>query len=134
MLGPMAARESSSRAGLTDSLRRLAATLVALTHTRLQILSIDLGEGRERLVGLLALLFATLLTLGIGVVLATIALVLASDTSNQLRVLAAAAGSYLLLGAALLAFTLRRMRALPPLLNTSLSELDKDRELFAKHS
>ena len=63
--------------GLLESLTTLAATLVAIAHTRLDLLSSDLEEEREHLLSLLVLAFAALFCLGVGVLLATLLLVVA---------------------------------------------------------
>ena len=128
----MAVSGSGSGVGLLENLARLSATLLAVAHTRLQILSVDLSEGRERLVELLFLTLSALLLLGTGVVLATIALVLAASPEHRLLVIAVAAIGYLICGGAVFALTLRKARALPPVLNTSLTELEKDREQLAR--
>ncbi|MGV8935451.1 MAG: phage holin family protein, partial [Gallionellaceae bacterium] len=63
--------------GLLDSLKRLAASLLAISYTRLELLSTELEENRERLVSTLVLLLIALFCLGVGVVLITILLVVA---------------------------------------------------------
>jgi uncharacterized membrane protein YqjE len=52
--------------GLLESLTMLAATLVAIAHTRLDLLSTDLEEERAHLFSLLVLALAALFCLGVG--------------------------------------------------------------------
>jgi len=61
--------------GLLESLSLLATTLVSIAHTRLDLLSTDLEEDREHLASLLLLAFGALFSLGVGVILSAILLV-----------------------------------------------------------
>ena len=85
----MAEKTPGANKGLLESLTTLAATLVAIAHTRLDLLSADLEEDREHLLSLLVLTLAALFCLGVGVVLAAILLVVAFWDTHRLVVLAA---------------------------------------------
>lgn len=114
--------------GLLESLTTLAATLVAIAHTRLDLLSADLEEDREHLLSLLVLTLAALFCLGVGVVLATILLVVAFWDTHRLLVLGLLAGFFLAVGIAAWVFAMHKARTKPRLFATSLSELFKDRQ------
>lgn len=114
--------------GLLDSLTGLAATLVALAHTRLELLSSDLEEDRAHYVRLLVLALVALFCLGVGVVLATILLVVTFWESNRLLVLAVLTGGFLLAGLLASRAVLRGARSKPRLFSSSLTELLKDRQ------
>ena len=114
--------------GLLESLTTLAATLVAIAHTRLGLLSADLEEDREHLFSLLVLALAALFFLGVGVVLATILLVVAFWDTHRLLVLGALAGFFLAAGMAAWAFAMYKTRTKPRLFSASLAELIKDRQ------
>ncbi|MFZ0469937.1 MAG: phage holin family protein [Thiogranum sp.] len=114
--------------GLLASLTALAATLVAIAHTRLGLLSTDLEEEREHLTSLMVLALAALFCLGVGVVLATILLVVAFWDTHRLLVLAGLSGFFLTMSMALWAYALHKARAKPGLFAASLSELFKDRQ------
>jgi uncharacterized membrane protein YqjE len=73
----MSDRTPGEHTGLLGSLTTLAATLVAIAHTRLDLLSSDLEEERAHVLSLLVLALAALFFLGIGVLLATLLLVVA---------------------------------------------------------
>jgi uncharacterized membrane protein YqjE len=120
--------------GLLESLTILAGTLVAIAHTRLDLLSADLEEERAHLFSLLVLALAALLCLGIGVVLATILLVVAFWDAHRLLVLGALAGFFLAVGMAVLAFAMHKARTKPRLFAASLSELFKDRQQLISRS
>ena len=130
----MPERTPGASKGLLESLTILAGTLVAIAHTRLDLLSADLEEERAHLFSLLALTLAALFCLGIGVVLATILLVVAFWDTHRLLALGALAGFYLVIGMGVWAFALHKARTKPRLFAASLSELFKDRQQLTSRS
>jgi uncharacterized membrane protein YqjE len=120
--------------GLLESLTILAGTLVAIAHTRLDLLSADLEEERAHLFSLLVLTLAALLCLGIGVVLVAILLVVAFWDTHRLLALGALAGFFLVIGMGVWAFALHKARTKPRLFAASLSELFKDRQQLTSRS
>lgn len=114
--------------GLLESLTTLAATLVAIAHTRLDLLSVELEEEREHLLSLLMLNLVALFCLGVGMVLATILLVVAFWDTHRLLVLGSLAGLFLAVGLAAYGFAMHRAKTKPKLFASSLSELFKDRQ------
>jgi uncharacterized membrane protein YqjE len=130
----MSERTPGGSKGLLESLTILAGTLVAIAHTRLDLLSVDLEEERAHLFSLLALTLAALFCLGIGVVLATILLVVAFWDTHRLLALGALAGFYLVIGMGVWAFVLHKARTKPRLFAASLSELFKDRQQLTSRS
>ena len=129
----MAEKLPGESKGLLESLTVLAATLVAIAHTRLDLLSTDLEEEREHLLSLLVLSLVTLLCLGLGVVLATLLLVAAFWDTHRLLVLASLAGFFLAAGMAAWGFAIHKARSKPRLFAASLSELVKDRQQLTNH-
>jgi uncharacterized membrane protein YqjE len=114
--------------GLLASLTALAATLVAIAHTRLDLLSSDLEEEREHLLSLLVLSLSALFFLGIGVLLATLLLVVAFWDTYRLPVLAVLTGLFLAAGITAWRVALHKARTKPKLFAASMSELLKDRQ------
>jgi uncharacterized membrane protein YqjE len=114
--------------GLLESLSTLAATLVAIVHTRLDLLSADVEESRAHVLSLLVLALAALFFIGVGVVLAAILLVVAFWDSHRLLALGALAGFFLAAGVGAWAYALHKARTKPRLFAASLSELLKDRQ------
>jgi len=114
--------------GLLESLSSFAATLVAIAHTRLDLLSTDLEEERERTFSLLALALAALFFLGVGMVLASILLVVVFWDTHRLLVLGLLAGLFLAIGLAAGWVLIHKARNKPRLFASSLSELYKDRQ------
>lgn len=114
--------------GLLESLSTLTATLVAIAHTRLDLLSTDVEEDRVHVLSLLVLALAALFFIGLGVVLATILLVVAYWDSHRLLALGSLAGLFLAVGVGAWAYALHKARTKPRLFAASLSELLKDRQ------
>lgn len=123
----MTDKTSGGNRGLLDSLTVLAATLVAIARTRLELLSSDLEEDRERLLSLLVLTLIGLFCLGVGVVLATILLVVLFWDA-RLLVLGVLAGAFLAGGVSVGLLAMRKVKTKPRIFSASLSELSKDRQ------
>jgi uncharacterized membrane protein YqjE len=124
----MADKTPGTRKGLLESLTSLAATLVAIAHTRLELLSADLEEDRERYLSLLMWVLAALFCLGIGVVLVTILIVAAFWDTQRLLALGSLAGLFLAVGLVAWMFAMRKAKTKPRVFAVSLSELFKDRQ------
>ena len=114
--------------GLFESLTVLAASLVAIAHTRLDLLSTDVEEDRERFTALLLLMLIAMFCLGVGVVLLTILLVVAFWDNHQLLVLAGLTGLFLAGGAIAWSVAQRKLKTKPRLFAGSMAEFSKDRQ------
>lgn len=120
--------------GLLNSLCTLATTLAAVVQTRLELLSADLEEDREHWLSLLALALTALFCLGVGVVLATILLVVVFWDTQRLLVLGILAGLFLSGGIAAWLFAMHKIKTKPRIFAASLLELSKDRQQLASRS
>lgn len=120
--------------GILDSLSRLAASMVAIAHTRLELLSNDLAEDRERLLFMLMVVLGALFSLGVGVVLLVILLVVAFWDSHRLVVLISLAGLFLAGGGAACVWVMHEVKTMPTLFAASLAELAKDRQSLGPRS
>lgn len=120
--------------GLFSSLKNLTVTLVDIIHTRLELLSTDLEEGRERLISLLAMTFIALFCLCFGTVLLAILIVVAFWDTHRLLALSSLTGLFLVSGTVLSVQALRALNAMPRMFAASLAELSKDhQEIDASH-
>jgi len=120
--------------GLFDSLKGLAASLIAIVHTRLDLLSTELEEERARLASVLVMLFVALFCIGIGVVLLVFLIVAAFWESHRLLALAGLTVFFLVGGVTAIGFARHRLRTKPKLFAASLAELSKDREHLVQRS
>ena len=130
----MSEDKQGSSKGLFESLKGLTASLVAIAHTRLDLLSSDIEEDRERLAALLVLMLVALFCFGVGVVLLAILIVVAFWDSYRILALSGLAGIFLASGLAAYGFALHKLRTKPRLFAASLSELSKDRQQLTHHS
>lgn len=118
----------SQRAGLFGSVKTLAATLVAIGHTRLELLSTEIEEERVRLSSLLFWTLAALFCAALGIVLLALLVVVVFWDTHRLLALGALALLFLLGAAVAGRIALVKARAKPRLFASSLAELSKDRE------
>ncbi len=118
----------SRQGGLFHSLKVLAVTLLSIAHTRLELLSTELEEQWIWLSSMLAWTLVALFCAGLGVVLATLFVVLALWDTHRLLALGVPAILFLLGGALAWLVVRGKARAKPRLFAASLTELSKDRE------
>ena len=114
--------------GLSDSLRRLAGTGVALVQTRLELLAAELEEEKLRLGNLLVFAAAAILLLDLGIVLLAVFLTVAFWDTDRLLVLGILTTAFLVAGAIAAAAAVRLARTRSRLIAASLAELAEDRE------
>jgi len=119
---------AGQRMGLFDSVRTLAATLLAIGHTRLALLSTEWEEERLRLGSMLLWALVALFCAGAGIVLFTLLFVMMLWDSHRILALGMPA-SLFVLGAGLSWRVVRiKARSKPGLFSSSLAELSKDRD------
>lgn len=124
----MTEKISGGSKGLLDSLSTFAATMAAIVQTRLELLSVDMEEDRAHYLSLLMLVLAALFCLGVGVVLATILLVVVFWDTQRIPVLGLLAGLFLTGGIAAWLFAMHKIKTRPRIFAASLLELFKDRQ------
>lgn len=118
--------------GLLSSLKRLTNTCVGIVHTRLELLSTDLEEGRERLISLLTMTFVALFCLCFGMVLLSILIVVLFWDTHRLLVLSLLTGVFMLTGTIMGAMALNALKSMPRMFEASLKELVKDQDEITK--
>lgn len=120
--------KESAPHGILDSLRRVLSTVVELLHARAELFTTEVEEELHRAAGLLVWALIAVVAGGFAVLLLSLTIVIAFWDTHRLL----AACLVTLLFAAVLAaalLTLRsRIRARPPLLAETLSELRRDRD------
>lgn len=124
----MAELSNNNGEGLLVSLKKLTATLIAIVHTRIELLSTDLEEGRERLISLLAMTFVALFCLCFGMVLLAILVVVLFWDTHRLLALGTLTALFLLIGSVLGFMALRALKDMPRMFEASLAELVKDHQ------
>lgn len=116
---------SSGGEGLFASLKAMAATLVAMAKTRLELLSTEIAVEKERALRQLILAQLLVFFLGVAIVFAALALLFALESQRVL--VAGLLAGFFVLAAAMAGRALARSqrRAAPPLADT-LAELEED--------
>jgi len=114
--------------GLFDSLKTLGATLAAILHNRLELLSTDIAEERSRLGSILLLALVALFCLGVGVLLLTLLVVVLFWDTHRLAALGVMTALFLAGGGWIGWMAMHRLRTKPRLFEASIAELAKDRE------
>jgi len=115
-------------AGLIASVKHIATTLLAITRTRLELLSTDLEEGWVRLISLLAMAFVALFCLCFSVVLLAIFIIVLLWDTHRLLILGSLTGIFFIVGIVLCVLAIRALKIMPRLFETSITELAKDQE------
>ena len=121
-------RAGEAATGILQSLRNLAATLVALLQNRLELLVTDLEEERIRLLQLLFWAAGALFFFALGVLMVTMLIVLLLWDSHRIVGVAVLAGVFLAIGVGLAIGVRNRMHVRPRLFSSSLDELAKDKD------
>lgn len=118
----------ASGGGLLQSLRNLAATLVAVLQTRLELLAAEVEEERVRLGRLLVLAVVAIFFLSLSVLTFTLFVIVLFWDTYRLPVIGGIAAVYLIIGGGAVFAARRQAAAKPRLFSASLAELTKDRE------
>jgi uncharacterized membrane protein YqjE len=126
--------EPTPPTGLLASLQRLLSTSTDVLRTRLEILSNELEEEGLRVQQLFLLEQLSLFFVGLGLLLATLVVILAFWDSHRLMVLAAFAVFYLVVGIGAALLLRRKLSNRPRLFASTLAELGKDRERLTSRS
>jgi uncharacterized membrane protein YqjE len=113
--------------GLFGSLRGLLGTLLALAHTRLELLGTEVREEFVRLGFVLVWGLAALFFAGLSVTLVSVALVAAFWETHRMLVITLLAAGFLVVSALALRAMLSLLREKPRLFEASLGELERDR-------
>lgn len=121
-----------ARKGLLESLTRLAGTLVGVVQTRLSLLATDVEQGNLQLMSMLALALTAAMSIGVGVVLTTMVIVLAFWDTHRIPVLGVLAAFFVLVGVGTWRLALHKLRTQPKPFAASLLELSKDRAFLTR--
>ncbi|MGA7594475.1 MAG: phage holin family protein [Gallionella sp.] len=115
-------------AGLLDSVKRLASTLIEIGSTRLELLANELQEERLHLTQMFFLSLLALFSFGMALLLLTIFITVLFWDDHRIAVLGGLCILFFVSGI-LIAFRLRsKAQSRPKLFSASLAELARDRE------
>lgn len=115
-------------AGLMDSVKRLASTLIAIVSTRLELLANELQEEQLRLTQMFFFSLSALFCFGMGVLLLTVFITVLFWDDHRLAVLGGLCILFFVLGTLMAMLLRNKAQSKPKLFSTSLAELAKDME------
>ena len=126
--GDAPASERGPIGNLFRSLSNLLATIVAIAHTRVELLTTELQEEMHRVAQIMMWSLVALLSAGIGLFLAALVVIFLFWDTHRLGASIAVTAMFFLI-ALVAALTLRsKVRNRPRLLESTLAELAKDRQ------
>jgi uncharacterized membrane protein YqjE len=120
--------EHARTSSLLVSIKRMLATLVELVGTRLELASTELEEERVRLQEIAAYSIAAIFFLSIGVVMATIFVMVVFWDTHRLEAAGACTAFYFVLGIGSALVVRSKSRNKPKAFSTTLSELRRDKD------
>ena len=119
-------------AGIVQSLRNLAATLVSLLRTRFELLATEIEEERVRFLQLLFWAALALFFFALGIVLLVILYVAVFWDSYRITAIVTLAIVFFAAGAAAAVAVRNRILARPRLFSASLAELARDKDQLTR--
>lgn len=115
-------------AGLLDSVKRLASTLISIISTRLELLANELQEERLHLTQMFFLSLLALFCFGMALLLLTIFITVLFWDDHRIAVLGGLCALFFSSGTLIAVLLRSKAQSRPRLFSASLAELAKDRE------
>ncbi|MDC9594512.1 phage holin family protein [Xenorhabdus sp. IM139775] len=115
--------------GLFDTVRRIAAMIVHMVETRIQLAAVELEEGAATLIKLLLLVGLTLLFAGFGLMCLLVLIFWSIGPAYRIAAIAITAGILLLFAVLGAIWTIRKARNLT-FLNATREQLNIDRKML----
>jgi uncharacterized membrane protein YqjE len=114
--------------GLFHSASRLAATVVAIAHTRLELLTTELQEEVRQVGAILLWAFIAAFAAMMALFLAALAVIFVFWDTYRIAAAIAMIGMFVAVAGGAALILLKKLRSKPPLLDDTLAELAKDRD------
>jgi len=114
--------------GLFQSLSNFAGTLIAIGHTRLQLLTTELQEEVRQVGAILLWAFVAAFTALLGLFLASLVVIFAFWETHRIAASLAMIAMFVALAIFAALVLRKKLRDKPPMLDDTLAELAKDRD------
>jgi len=114
--------------GLFQSLSNFAGTLIAIGHTRLQLLTTELQEEVRQVGAILLWAFVAAFTALLGLFLASLVVIFAFWETHRIAASLAMIGMFVAMAIFAALVLRKKLRDKPPMLDDTLAELAKDRD------
>lgn len=121
-------QEDRAAAGLFQSLNQFAGTLLAIAHTRLELLTTELQEEVRQVGGILLWAFIAAFAAMMGLFLGALTVIFVFWDTHRIAASLAMIGLFVAVAAAAAAVLVKKLRSKPPMLDDTLAELAKDRD------
>ncbi len=119
---------SAPLTGLFQSLNNFVATLVGITHTRLQLLTTELQEEVQQVGQLLIWSFVALFAAMMALFLGALTVIFVFWDTHRILAALLMTGAFVLIAVVAALILVQKVKAKPPMLDATLSELAKDRD------
>ena len=120
--------QPQSTTGLFQSFSNFAATLIAIAHTRLQLLTTELQEEVRQVGAILLWAFIAAFTALLGLFLAALVFIFAFWDTHRIAASLVMIGMFVGLAIFAALVLRKKLREKPPMLDDTLAELAKDRD------
>jgi uncharacterized membrane protein YqjE len=120
--------QPQSATGLLQSLSNFAGTLLAIAHTRLQLLTTELQEEVRQVGAILLWAFIAAFAAMMGLFLGALAVIFVFWDTHRIAASLAMIGLFVVITIAAALMLTKKLRSKPPLLDDTLAELAKDRD------
>lgn len=117
-----------SATGLFHSLSNFAGSLIAIAHTRLQLLTTELQEEVRQVGAILLWAFIAAFTALLALFLAALAVIFVFWDTHRIAAALAMIGLFIAIAIGAGVMLARKLRDKPPMLDDTLAELAKDRD------
>jgi len=121
-------RHSAPVTGLFQSLNNFVATLVAIAHTRLQLLTTELQEEVQEVGQLLIWSFVTIFASMMALFLGALAVIFVFWDTHRILAAVLMTATFVVIAVVAGMVLLHRVKAKPPMLDATLAELARDRD------
>jgi uncharacterized membrane protein YqjE len=114
--------------GLFHSLSNFAGSLLAIAHTRLQLLTTELQEEVRQVGAILLWAFIAAFAAMMGLFLGALAVIFVFWDTHRIAASLAMVGLFVAIAAVAASVLVSKLRSKPPMLDDTLAELAKDRD------
>ena len=121
-------------AGLFASVRNLVATALAIVHTRLELITTELEEELHRVAEILLWMFVVVFFAGLTVLMLAFVIVIAFWEEHRLLAASLTTLGFLAVTGAAMLVVKAKARARPRLLEATIEEIKRDREVLGGES
>jgi uncharacterized membrane protein YqjE len=129
---PSPSSEGGPVSGLFRSIANLLTTIVAIAHTRLELLTTELQEEIHRVSEILVWTIVALLAAGMGLFLTALVIIFAFWDTHRIVASVAVTAAFFAIAIVAALVLGSKVRHKPRMLDATLAELAKDREQLAR--